>query len=134
MRLAFAVFLAILTAMAPADAAERLASPMGKDPNTNQVACYLANVGTSAITVRNPIIASDGGLTLINLVNSCGSSLAGGRTCVWAAGLSNVSSSGFACRVDLSSKANVRGSLNLRFVPPGTPPKPPILLFSLDMQ
>lgn len=134
MRLVLGIFLATAAAMGPAHAAERFASPLGKDPNTNQVVCYLANVGTSAITVRNVTIALGDGLALINTVNSCGSTLAGGRTCVWATNLANISSLSFACRTDLSSKANARGALNLRFVPSGSPPRPPILLFSLDMQ
>jgi hypothetical protein len=134
MRLTFGILLATVAAIAPANAAERLASPLGKDPNTNQVACYLANVGTGAITVSNATIALDDGLNLVTTVNSCGSRLAGGRTCVWATNLAGISSKGFACRIDLSSKANARGALNLRFIPAGSPPRPPILLFSLDMQ
>lgn len=111
--LAWAALTALLVPGAPARA-EVMASPLASSSrDVNQVVCYLGNTGPSTITVTNPKILNDTGFVLSLSVNSCGSSLGAGRICVWATDLTQ-SPTRYVCRVDLSSKANARGSIDLR--------------------
>ena len=97
--------------------AETFASPSAGFQGTNQIVCYLGNAGSSAITVRNPLIYDSTGGAFTLSINTCPASLAGGRICVWAVNLSPpLSFFRYHCRVDLSSKANARGTMDLRVV------------------
>lgn len=120
----------LLAAIQPA-AAELFASPMTGHYLGNQIVCYLANVGSTAIAVKSTKIVNSGGASLAIFVNSCGSSLAAGRICVWAAW--NTSQNN-ACRSDLSSKANARGVMDVRVKALDIPNDEPVLLLSVEMR
>lgn len=122
---------ALLAISAPVRA-EVMASALAGYSGVNQIVCYLANAGSSAITVSGPKIMDASGTVSTNTVNSCGSSLPGGRVCVWAVDLpANTPFARYQCRVDLSSKANARGSLDLRVRGLAAGPS---VVFSIDMR
>ncbi|MFO1036962.1 MAG: hypothetical protein U1E45_08965 [Geminicoccaceae bacterium] len=135
-RLGLAVALAVLTAVASPVRAEVLISPLtegGIGPAvSDQVVCYLANVGSSSITVSNPKILNQNARAVPLSINTCGRSLAGGRICVWAVNQSGADLGDWhLCRVDLSSKTNARGSMDLRKRNGSGAPK---RIFSLEMR
>lgn len=124
--------IALVTFLAAATQAraEVFASPVVYLSWANQLVCYIANVGPGAISVLNPRIVNEKQASIALTLNSCGSSLASGRTCVW---MVNYPSEFYTqCRVDLSSKANARGSFDLRQL--GSDPTTPAVKFSLEMR
>lgn len=124
------IALATILATATHARAEVFASPVVYFSWANQRVCYLSNVGPGDIGVLNPRIVNEKQTSIALTLNSCGSSLASGRTCVW---MVNYPSEFYSqCRVDLSSKANARGSFDLRQL--GSDPTIPAVKFSLEMR
>ncbi|MFO1035908.1 MAG: hypothetical protein U1E45_03610 [Geminicoccaceae bacterium] len=106
--------------------AEIFASPPGfVDINqSQQFVCYLANIGPTSVTLSSVrIVNGPPGTSLALTVNTCGSSLAAGKICVWATTVAATASAEagrtHACRADVSAKQNLRGSLEIRRIDSG---------------
>lgn len=105
--------------------AEIFASPPGLvDFNqSQQYVCYLANIGTTPVTLNSVRIVNGPGTSLALTVKTCGSSLAAGKICVWATTVAATSGAEagrtHACRADVSAKQNLRGALEIRQVDSG---------------
>lgn len=111
MRYCVAGLFLFAAAVAPCRAETLASAPSYQDKQT-AIVCQIYNSGTSAVTVSNPqVLREFSPFTAPLAATDCTTSLAAGRSCSWRATIQT----GFAhlCRVQLSRKAAVRGTMTI---------------------
>jgi hypothetical protein len=102
----------LLLASTVSSHAEILASAPSYQNGQTAIVCQIYNSGTTAVTVSRPEVLAEFSPFSVPLASTnCPTSLAAGRNCVWRATIPT----GFShlCRVQLSRKAAVRGTMTI---------------------
>jgi hypothetical protein len=110
----YALVLAVLlTSLGTAAQAEILAGgPLYGGTTQTDAVCYIFNAGAAAVSLGKPQIRTQNGSLKSLSSNNCSATLAARRGCAWAANIA--SNLAHECQMDVSSKTDVRGSLEIR--------------------
>lgn len=108
-----AVLVALVLASVTAGAAraETIASPPSYADGQALVVCRLYNAGSTTVTFDSTRVVPELAPFDLTISSTCTGRLAAGKSCSWSARI--LSGGAHLCRVNLSSRTNVRGVMQL---------------------